>query len=91
MGDGLQRASQAARLSSHPVDVRVGQVWEDNDPRITGCRRQIKVLEIKVKNGAIKAVVQHPSGLGAKTRIRIDRFRPTSTGYRLVQDVPRQS
>lgn len=64
------------------MNVKVGQIWEDNDSRNT-YHRQIKVLEIV--DG--KAIVQHPRGLGSKTRIRLDRFKPTSTGYRLVQDV----
>lgn len=67
------------------VEVRVGQVWEDWDIRFraTFSTRKLKVLEIV--DG--KAVCQSPSGLGRKTKIRLGRFRPTATGYRLVQDV----
>lgn len=65
------------------MDVKVGQIWEDNDSRMT-YRRQIKVLAIE----GGKAVVQHPRGFGPRTRIRLDRFKPTTTGYKLVQDVP---
>lgn len=65
------------------MNVKVGQVWEDNDSRMT-YRRPLKVLEIV----GDKAIVQHPRGLGSKTRIRLDRFKPTANGYRLVQDVP---
>lgn len=82
MGDGLKRAVGAAMQSRLPIKVRVGQVWEDNDPRQLA-RRQLKVLEIV----GDRATVQHPSGRGNKTRIRLDRFRPTSTGYSLVKDV----
>jgi hypothetical protein len=28
---------------------------------------------------------------GRRTTIRLDRFRPTSSGYRLVEDVPEES
>lgn len=68
------------------IEVKVGQVWEDWDIRHRDApgRRRIKVIEIK--DG--KAIVQHPSGQGTKTRIRLDRFKPTSTGYKLVEDVP---
>lgn len=66
-----------------PVEVKVGQVWMDNDPR-HNYKRLLKVLAIE--NG--KAIVQHPRGLGSKTRIRLDRFKPTTTGYKLVDDVP---
>lgn len=69
------------------VEVKVGQVWEDNDPRQKKegiAIRRIKVLEIK--DG--RARVQSPSGLGARTWIRLNRFRPTASGYKLVEDVP---
>jgi hypothetical protein len=68
------------------VEVKVGQVWEDWDSRYRNGdapRRRIKVLEIK--DG--RARVQSPSGQGARTWIRLDRFRPTASGYKLVEDV----
>jgi len=80
MGDGLKRAAGAAMQSRLPAQVRVGQVWEDNDPRHSFPRRKITVLSIE----GDRAVVQ--SG-PRKTKIRLDRFRPTNTGYRLVEDV----
>ena len=71
---------------SDVIEVKVGQVWEDWDirHRESPGRRRIKILEIK--DG--KAIVQHPSGQGTKTRIRLDRLKPTSTGYKLIEDVP---
>lgn len=68
------------------VEVKVGQVWEDNDPRIIRgghAPRRVKILEIK--DG--RALVQHPSGMGRKTKVRVDRFRPTASGYKLVENV----
>lgn len=64
------------------IEVKVGQIWRDKDPRQAG--RQIKVLAIEGE----KAQVQHPSGMGAKTRIKLSRFKPGSTGYELERDVP---
>lgn len=66
------------------IEVKVGQIWEDWDSRSrdSGYRRKIQILEIV--DG--KAIVQHPSGHGSKTKIRLDRFRPTSTGYKLVSE-----
>lgn len=61
-------------------EVKVGQVWVDNDSRSKG--RRVRVLEVD----ATHATVQSPSGQGRKTRIRLDRFRPTSTGYRLQEE-----
>ncbi|GHE33247.1 hypothetical protein GCM10017673_40220 [Streptosporangium violaceochromogenes] len=70
--------------------VRVGQVWADNDRRSTG--RKVRVEEI---HGTHAVVVQVDSrGVVdsrmpvRRTRIRLDRFRPTSTGYRLITDAP---
>lgn len=59
--------------------VRPGQVWADNDSRSRG--RTVRVVSVDDDG---KATVR--SG-GKLTRIRLDRFRPTSTGYRLVEDV----
>lgn len=67
--------------SNLPIKVEVGQTWEDNDSRMT-YRRRLKVLEIV----GDKAIVQHPSGLGSKTKIRLDRFRPTANGYKFVPE-----
>ena len=78
MGEGLRRAAGAAMQTRLPIKVEVGQIWIDNDPR-HDYKRRLKVLEII----GDKATVQHPDGLGARTKIRLDRFRPTSTGYRL--------
>ncbi|MEU4772945.1 hypothetical protein [Micromonospora sp. NPDC023644] len=83
--------------------VRPGQVWADNDPR--GYGRQIRVIAIEPAQPAkphhravpARALVEqvtartHDDGQpGRRTRIRLDRFRPTSTGYRLVQDAEAQ-
>lgn len=66
----------------------VGQIWQDNDPR--GYGRKVRIAEI----GDTHAVVElhtprRPSNAkpGRRTRIRLDRFWPTSTGYRYVGEV----
>ena len=61
------------------TDVKPGQIWADNDKRSHG--RTIKVLEVDETH----ALVQSPTGLGRKTKIRLSRFRPDSTGYRLLK------
>lgn len=66
--------------------VREGQVWADNDRRSRG--RTLKV--VRVENGRALCVVltdgPHPirSAVGRTVAIKLDRFKPTSTGYRLV-------
>jgi len=64
------------------MTVRVGQVWADNDSR--GFNRKIRVVEI----GETHAVVEACDYGKKRTRIRLDRFKPTSTGYRLVKEPP---
>ena len=66
----------------NPYDVRVGQVWESCDKRGKGCRSIVERIE------GDKAVVRGWSmgniG-GPERRIRLDRFREISTGYRLIR------
>ena len=70
-------------------EVQPGQVWESCDRRDNG--RQVEVLDVVFELGGVTlanpyAVVQSPTGRGRQTRIRLDRFRPTSSGYRLVRE-----
>jgi hypothetical protein len=75
--------------------VRVGQVWADNDKRAEG--RRVRVVEVGRTHAVVELVdqrgrpargheAQQKAEAGRRTRIRLDRFRPTSTGYRLVRD-----
>jgi hypothetical protein len=65
-------------------DVKVGQLWEDNDKRRNG--RLISVLSID-NNKARCEVLKFTPGVHIKKKfvsIRLDRFKPTSNGYKLV-------
>lgn len=65
------------------IEVKVGQVWQNWDIRERGTHpRRLKVVEIV----GDKAVVQHPSGIGGKRKILLRRFKPNSTGYKLVSE-----
>lgn len=70
-------------MSAH--EVKVGQIWLDCDKRMQNRRIQVKRIE-----GGY-AFCQHWSNFGGasgrETRIRIDRFRKSSTGFLLVKDV----
>lgn len=67
--------------SKNPLpDVKVGQIWADNDIRSAG--RRLTIVAVSKDR-----VIARPSGGGRTANIRRDRFRPTSTGYRLVSDV----
>ena len=75
-------------------DVRPGQIWADDDYRMRG--RKVKVLEMTTVGGEPAARVQvianakgavlPVDGKPRITTIRVRRFRPGSTGYRLEQD-----
>lgn len=68
-------------MSADSTAPKVGQVWADNDKRSAG--RKVRIISID----ATHATVIDMRGK-RDTRIRLDRFRPTSNGYRLVDDAP---
>ncbi|MGV9278094.1 hypothetical protein [Streptomyces griseosporeus] len=80
-------------MNETPTPVpAVGQVWQDNDPR--GYGRRVRIVAIDDTHATVELVTtrQVPTLTGSRatakpgrrTRIRLDRFRPTSTGYRYV-------
>ncbi len=77
------------------IEVRVGQIWADNDKRSQGRRLRVVAIEPAVPatphHRAVpeRAVVRDINEAPHKgfTRVRLDRFRPTSNGYRLIKDV----
>jgi hypothetical protein len=82
--------------NKHGTEIRVGQVWADNDPRCNG-RRTVKVIGFEEPNHALptarRAVCEvltdwsgKPSGRSRTVKIQVDRMHPTSTGYRLVTE-----
>jgi hypothetical protein len=78
-------------------DVRAGQVWADNDSRSRGRTLRIDLIEKaeppNTEDVAVCTVLTAPPSMpvGKQTRIMVRRFRPNSTGYKLVKDVPRVS
>lgn len=65
------------------IVVRPGQVWEDCDKRQSGRR----VIVRFVAGG--KAVVEPVAGLRRRSVLSVARMHPTSTGFKLVQEVIR--
>jgi hypothetical protein len=59
-------------------DVRVGQTWIDCDRRARGRRLVVKGI------GSGCAVVENVE-TGRKSRVRLNRFRQQSNGYRLAE------
>lgn len=79
--------TSAAEKQSNPYNVQVGQVWESTDQRTPG--RQVKVTHVGVARADVvaHAPATNDSGgfrMGRRTDIRLDRFRPGSTGWKLV-------
>lgn len=78
-------------------DVHPGQTWADNDPRNAGRTLLVERIEdgravctVLTDSDAQRKLIAQWGGrsMVGKTRlIRLDRMRPTSTGYRLVEDV----
>ncbi|MFH8336920.1 hypothetical protein [Streptomyces sp. AM6-12] len=70
----------------------VGQIWQDNDKR--GYGRKIRIIEIDATHATVELVTgrqvptlhgsRETAKPGRRTRIRLNRFRPTSTGYRYI-------
>ncbi|MFJ6667459.1 hypothetical protein [Streptomyces sp. NPDC091383] len=66
----------------------VGQIWQDNDPRIEN--RLVWIERISETHAHVRQVAltasNEPVPLPGvrRTRIRLDRFRPTTTGYRYI-------
>ena len=67
--------------------VRVGQVWQDCDQR-NAQDRYVRVTAIEDEHGraVCEAWYDVLDSRRRTVRIRLDRFRPTSTGYRLISE-----
>jgi hypothetical protein len=75
-------------------NVKVRQVYKDCDER-SGCDRWLTIFLVdEATRKATCSVMSRVRGIrdgqlvaGRATKIRLDRFRPGSTGYRLVKEV----
>lgn len=69
--------------NSNPHGVKVGDIWEDCDARMT--KRHLLVKEIAGDKATVVEVSKVTRReVGRKVKIRLDRFKPTSTGYRRI-------
>ena len=70
------------------MKVRVGQLWADNDPRAAG--RTIRITEVGKYIATAEVITSadyaDDKSVGRSTRISLSRFKPTSTGYRLLNE-----
>ena len=77
-------------MSTDDPPPAAGQIWQDNDPR--SCGRKIRIVGITGTHAVVELYQPRQPVSSAKpgrrTRIRLDRFKPTSTGYRYVATTP---
>lgn len=71
-------------MSVHPV--RIGQIWMDCDKRMQN--RKVQVTRIEGDYAFCRHWAQIGGASGRETRIRLDRFKKSSTGWLLVHDSP---
>lgn len=73
------------------ITVEVGQLWVDNDPRLAqvGRKRYIRVNGIEDGKALCQAWYDEVAAKAHLVRIRLDRFKPTATGYRPATDQER--
>ena len=74
------------------TDVKPGQCWADNDPRSEGRTLRVESIEgdkavctILTNCDSYKGSAWQRDMVGKTTRISLSRFKPTSTGYRLLE------
>lgn len=70
---------------SEPQPVQPGQVWADNDPRANG--RRVRIVSVDATHATVEVTAGRWGSaptVGRTSRISLGRFKPTSTGYRLV-------
>ena len=66
--------------------VKVGQVWRDYDKRFRNIPRFVRVVERDEQYAYCVASAYPDAPSGRKVRIRLDRLRPNSTGYKLERE-----
>ena len=66
------------------LGVKVGQIWQDNDPRVQ-MMKPVRTVEVLIVDDT-HAVCQNRD-TGRITRIKVSRFKANSTGYLLIKDV----
>lgn len=69
--------------------VRIGQVWVDNDPRLSYQRSLKNVGFIEDGRRAVCEVLNAGRGYPKQVKISVKRFKATSNGYRLKSPGPK--
>jgi hypothetical protein len=72
-------------MKEYEPEVKIGQLWTDNDPRYDG-QRSITVVKINGITATCKVISNLNASVGKIVKIRLDRFKPTKTGYTLIKE-----
>ena len=72
-------------MATELPDVREGDVWADNDRRARENPPRKRVVRVNDIYIAVRKVRPDGSPFGTEALIQRRRFRPTATGYRLVE------
>lgn len=67
------------------TEVKVGQVWQDWDKRFRNDPFPRKVRIMRIDEVGRRAICQNVD-TGKETRISLDRLKPTTTGYKLIEE-----
>jgi len=74
----------------NPNDVKVGQVWKDNDARLAEREFEVVLLDLDYyPKGRVrcKLLGELKKGQRALFYVRLDRFNGTKRGYSMTKDV----
>jgi hypothetical protein len=80
--------SEGNMKSPSGIEVRIGQVWEEVDPRFL---RHVTVREIGSILVSNEPSIEIEGPTGKLTKARLSRFNGKRGGYRLVKDVAPES
>lgn len=70
------------------TSVQPLQVWADNDPRCHGTTLVVNEVDNRWAYCTVLTPRHGSKRTGHQVRIPLERMRPTSTGYRLIEEVP---
>lgn len=68
------------------MEVKVGQVWKDNDIRFRATSTRLIEVKAVTKTHA-ECISTSPGKKPRKVKVRLDRFKPNATGYAIHKDV----
>lgn len=83
--DYYRRKGRTNKKELNPYGVKVGQIWLDWDVRFRSSPCYKKVIKVTETHAYCESYRAGQSTPIRKTRIRLNRFKPNSTGYKLYE------